>query len=365
MTEGAIIAGEEHDAGMRSRLTMQRAKARRVSGNHLKFLLVEAIMRCVQTSTFGLILLAKICEPLMRGESSPTTMLTEELFRSRWRSQLSLFDSLVADCSDAQEDLFRNVTTCGNMYAVCKKLENLLRTSFVITTDAHVAAESATTRTTPREECCIDNRGSELHMPPLPIMMDVHENDDSDEDDPIDPDSSTDVFSARLHHTTASTKSNEDPMHVSKSGEGQGTFVTGISTVTENRKTDTVPTGKLAARHVKGVARPMAAPVKTVPSADPPTRKLGRRESKQLAAQALSTVMAETTSKLEGSHEEVPVSQNATKITDIFTNIAEIFPAVRLLMRHMKSGYHYTICFFFWVIVWFVGVSQVITIRWL
>jgi hypothetical protein len=281
---------------------------------------------------------------------SPRKKLTEDLFRSRWRSRLSLFDNLVADCTDAQEDLFRNVTTCGNMYAVCKKLENLLRSSFV-TPDESPAAPGAEEGSSDHAshtdtESCTDDQKGVANVPSLPIdtasKEQAGEAGSSDDDEPIDPSSSTDVFNARMHHTPSNPRGDDDSA-IKPKGD-QGTFMTGIS-ATEERKMSGAPTKKSESRNVReGTVRlSVTADVKTGTHVFASTRKPGRRESKRPAAEATAdaTNTAESTIAEEAAKDSPStVAPAATKITDIFTNIAEIFPAVRLLMRHMKSGYH-------------------------
>lgn len=78
---------------------------------------------------FGLVRLAMDCETLLLGG---VYIKDEEHFSQLWRDALQYFDAQVASLGDEEsQKFFEQVTVCGNCYAVCRKLENLLKTNFV------------------------------------------------------------------------------------------------------------------------------------------------------------------------------------------------------------------------------------------
>lgn len=62
-------------------------------------------------------------------------LFSAEHFTTLWKEYIRLFDEKAATVTTLQHDggeaLFREVAVCGNCHAVCKKLENLLKTLFV------------------------------------------------------------------------------------------------------------------------------------------------------------------------------------------------------------------------------------------
>ena len=74
-------------------------------------------------------MLAIRCEALMQGS---VVIENETIFINQWEQLLSEFDQNAFELSEKDPQLlFENVTVCGNCYAVCKKLENLLKTYLV------------------------------------------------------------------------------------------------------------------------------------------------------------------------------------------------------------------------------------------
>lgn len=73
----------------------------------------------------GLVLLAKLCEPLLVGA---VAVATEAAFRRLWESYIRHFDTMAVSYSS---ELFVTVASSANLQAVCKKLENLVKTYFV------------------------------------------------------------------------------------------------------------------------------------------------------------------------------------------------------------------------------------------
>jgi len=113
--------------------------------------------------TYGLVLLAMYLEPLLCAdvilESGNGNRMVDREAQERelvalWRHNIEVFDkdaarlgnrssSDITDSTDAQRigdvvdfdynmDLFSSVYVCGNTYAICKKLENLLKTEFAV-----------------------------------------------------------------------------------------------------------------------------------------------------------------------------------------------------------------------------------------
>ena len=307
----------------------------------------------VQTTSFGLVLFAKICESLLTGEAvlagdeqdrdaplASTKRLTEESFRAAWRDRLSVFDNLVADASDSQEELFNDVVTCGNTHAVCKKLENLLRTSF---TAGVYQSESRLVQTAPivlpaegEPLACDDRRtmsaptpaalGSESAEVPMAGSLELAECGErrteisqsisDDDDEPIDPSSSHFVV-GRLH-----SASGKRDVSVTPRTEAVGNTTVSGSNV---QLTAAVPDMKKSAAARRPSGGSSRVGIDTEISTPTEEKRRGRRETK-LSAQ-------ETPQELSASDKPV------VKITDVFKNIVEIFPAVQLLLRHMKTGY--------------------------
>jgi len=293
------------DGGMRSRLTAQRARARR-------------------TVTYGLVLLAKMCECLMVGPSIDLAHITEFLdalsekqFREDWGIRLAKFDDLVAD-SAHQDELFREVTVCGNLYAVCKKLENLLRTSFV----SDVVSNS---RNTPRTDAVVDGPTDiavDNSHEALLTKVETIENRDleagevdigvSDSAKPkASPSPVIAVDVASNIHDTTTLQSAGDLNRESLDDDSD-----------EDSDDDSI----LPSTHDIFTSDQNKQPESSVAKCD-----LG--QDVHIPSESLSIVPVNPTLTLVSGQ-----MSEAIKITDVFKNISEIFPAVQMLLRDMKSG---------------------------
>ena len=84
-----------------------------------------------QSVSLGLLVLLLDCEEILLGSMR---MFSAAHFRTVWGEYIRLFDDK-AEALAAQHGpqvLFTEVAVCGNCHAVCKKLEHLLKTLFVV-----------------------------------------------------------------------------------------------------------------------------------------------------------------------------------------------------------------------------------------
>jgi hypothetical protein len=80
-----------------------------------------------QTLPVGLLSLALELEPLLVNAQS---FQSTEAFLMQWRGFLLNFDQRLTSLPEVQsEEAFVDIPVCGNCYAVCRKLENILRHS--------------------------------------------------------------------------------------------------------------------------------------------------------------------------------------------------------------------------------------------
>jgi hypothetical protein len=116
----------------------RRALARRVTHSHIMVAVLAGVtgLLClccdlaVQSVSLGLLVLMLDAEDLMLGRDR---IYNAEHFTTLWKEHIRLFDEK-AEALAVQygpEVLFTEVAVCGNCHAVCKKLENLLKTLFV------------------------------------------------------------------------------------------------------------------------------------------------------------------------------------------------------------------------------------------
>jgi hypothetical protein len=85
-----------------------------------------------QEVSYGIVLLARVCEPLLTGSGFMRAQQDiEARFKGDWQNRVAQFDSIVAELSpDHQDTLFKRIFVCGNTAAVVSKLENLVTTAF-------------------------------------------------------------------------------------------------------------------------------------------------------------------------------------------------------------------------------------------
>lgn len=81
-----------------------------------------------RTVSLGLVMLAGDCESLLRGT---VCAQNEQQFIAAWEGAMRRFDLRAEMEGDAANALFEQVSVCGNCHAVCRKLENLIKTYFV------------------------------------------------------------------------------------------------------------------------------------------------------------------------------------------------------------------------------------------
>lgn len=86
----------------------------------------------IQSVSLGLLMLLLDTEDILLGT---LRLFSAEHFTTLWREYIRLFDEKAETITmqHGSAVLFREVAVCGNCHAVCKKLENLLKTLFVPT----------------------------------------------------------------------------------------------------------------------------------------------------------------------------------------------------------------------------------------
>jgi hypothetical protein len=83
-----------------------------------------------QSVSLGLLVLMLDVEDIMLGRDR---LFSPEHFTTLWKEYIRLFDEKAEDLAVqyGPEILFTETAVCGNCHAICKKLENLLKTLFV------------------------------------------------------------------------------------------------------------------------------------------------------------------------------------------------------------------------------------------
>jgi hypothetical protein len=80
--------------------------------------------------SYGLVVLVQECEELLTGVKFARS---EVEFIQLWEDFIRKFDDKVNNMPEIKsKKLFENVTVCGNCHLVCKKVENLLKTKFML-----------------------------------------------------------------------------------------------------------------------------------------------------------------------------------------------------------------------------------------
>lgn len=112
-----------------------------------------ALWYIVQSVSLGLLMLLLDTEDLLLGS---LRLFSAEHFTTLWREYLRLFDEKAETVAmqHGPAVLFREVAVCGNCHAVCKKLENLLKTLFVPTN----ADEARLHRTLHAQDDVVDSK---------------------------------------------------------------------------------------------------------------------------------------------------------------------------------------------------------------
>jgi hypothetical protein len=82
-----------------------------------------------RTVARGLVVLAQDCDALLRGTKFAQN---EDQFKANWARALRHFDERVEELGDGASHMFKQVAACGNCHAVCRKLENLIKTYFAL-----------------------------------------------------------------------------------------------------------------------------------------------------------------------------------------------------------------------------------------
>ena len=83
-----------------------------------------------RTVSRGLVVLAQDCEALLRGTLFAQN---EQQFKANWSRALRKFDERIEDLGEEGASfLFDQVSACGNCHAVCRKMENLIKTYFAL-----------------------------------------------------------------------------------------------------------------------------------------------------------------------------------------------------------------------------------------
>lgn len=99
----------------------------------MRISLVSQRMKVIKKVSYGIYMFVKRCELFLT--KSVTTggfhlIHTDAQFRAMWCEVVHQFDTY-ADLLPDSEILFTELNVCGNLYYICKKIENLLKTSVV------------------------------------------------------------------------------------------------------------------------------------------------------------------------------------------------------------------------------------------
>lgn len=236
-------------------------------------------------------------------ETSPISF--EKDFRQIWEERLAQFDDVVS-CYNREERLFDNVTTCGNLYAICKKLENLLKSSGF---SKNQQRDNRGTKSVPLEMRDNDLIKSETTAATTPR----HHSDANDSETKI---------SIALTETSAPFDLAPKMDEVLPDDDDDELLPGSTDVFTSFQKTDSSPQIE---ENDSGFLPPSTRSTKALKNG---ATKLSRQNNSG------NLLLRNPLSKSSS------VSQIATVqtkgITDIFPNIAELFPAVQSLLRNMQ-----------------------------
>lgn len=260
-----------------------------------------------------------MCESLILGEIPCTPMAPldanfENNFRHQWGERLAQFDDVISQYHP-QDKLFEQVIICGNLYAICKKLENLLRTSGLSEIIKQIHENDMATKD------AINNAKNDTPRINLTVSADDFEsNRDMQERTYTNP-SDHQVPTPRselLHDQGDGNRSEDIQTNTSEkdvSDDDDALLPCSNDVFTPEETTQSQATMSLA------------LPPKPVGKAPRlPQTKSNRRLTKTLSKSQLK--VSDQTEKSDSKGD-----------TTIFHNIAELFPAVQTLLRTLqKSG---------------------------
>jgi hypothetical protein len=272
---------------------------------------------------------------LLSSNSSTSPNLTfENEFRHRWGQRLAQFDDLSNEYQ-SQEKLFEQVIVCGNLYAVCKKLENLLRTSGLSEMIKQVH-ETESPRKEMKTKILLMTEGSQVEemkishktdsmteIQPLTTFVQSqetneiarieiplcdksfdHDDDDDDDDDALLP-GSNDIFTTKGIGFEMTEQQSHEPLDQQSKRK---TKPSSLST-----KSLRPPQGKMKRN----------------------SNILPRNQQQQLQLQQQQQQQQlQVLKRIDSGNGNI----HPKKITDIFHSIAELFPAVQGLLRNLQRS---------------------------
>lgn len=278
-----------------------------------------------------------MCESLMLGDipCNSSTLLDsnfENDFRLRWGERLAKFDDVISEYHP-QEKLFDQVIVCGNLYAICKKLENLLRTSGL----SEIIKQIHENDLTAKVPSNLTDSVSQSNQSTL-LCANNHQ-EKSDEQAMIQP---TVLDDTQVAADTGSQGLNEETSTVVTETDDQPLVLDVDNQVEINNAGDDddddalLPTSndifsiqkQLQSQQSissKSTSLTMMPPPKPIPPKG--TQMMKSKSNKRLVS---SSSLSRTLSN----------NDKGVTTTPIFHNIAELFPAVHSLLRNIqKSGY--------------------------
>jgi hypothetical protein len=251
--------------------------------------------------------------------STPLTSTFENEFRHRWGQRLAQFDNLSSKYQ-SQEKLFDQVLVCGNLYAVCKKLENLLRTSGL----SEMIKQAHESQFLPKNN--LQTEISPLVGEAEEVEVEVEVVKASQEDKPVleiqtlsmdRPQEINEVTSLEI--SAVDNDSDDDEALLPGSND---IFTKGKGIEISEQQQQQPP------RDQPQSLTNSKSSLLTTKSSKPPQAKSKRNPRSQQQQQKQQQVVRMNSES--GNQEK--------KITDIFHSIAELFPAVQCLLRNLQRS---------------------------
>jgi hypothetical protein len=265
------------------------------------------------------------------SSTSSLPITFEHLFRQQWAHRLAKFDDVVSQIH-SQEKLFEEVLVCGNLFAICKKLENLLRTSSGLSENIKQVHE---------EE---EEKKLTLSTPTPVTIASV-----PGAGTPIDPPFLSPPREAMPSAAPAAAVKLTEVEPIAQRVKGNENDVTQLETGRldddgDDDDDELLPgsndifTKEQQQRQIQSLPKELKSNSTTISirkaSRTQPPQGRGRRVLNSSLKKSQSLAIQSSSNDQQGT------GTQQRKITDVFHNIADLFPAVQTLFRKIqKSGY--------------------------
>jgi hypothetical protein len=267
------------------------------------------------------------------SSTSSLPITFEHLFRQQWAHRLAKFDDVVSQIH-SQEKLFEEVLVCGNLFAICKKLENLLRTSSGLSENIKQVHE--------------EEEEKKLTLPtPTPVTITSAPGAGGTPIDPLFLSPPREAMPSAAPAPAAVKLTEEEP--IAQRVKGNENDVTQLETGRldddgDDDDDELLPgsndifTKGQQQRQIQSLPKELKSNSTTISirkaSRTQPPQGRGRRVLNSSLKKSQSLAIQGSSNDQQGT------GTQPRKITDVFHNIADLFPAVQTLFRKIqKSGY--------------------------